>query len=86
MIEEKKRMPFRFTYEDDGMLYICIGYGEKPSGGYSITVDELMEAENAVYVNTSLIGPDNEDVKVKGTSYPNLIIRTKDIDKAVVFE
>ena len=86
MIEEKKQTPFRFTYQEEGMLYICIGYGEKPSGGYSITVDELMEAENAVYVNTNLIGPDKEDTEVGGISYPNLIIRTGDIDKAVVFE
>lgn len=86
MIEEKKVLPFRFTYQEDGMLYICIGYGKKPSGGYSITVDELMEAENAIYVDTNLIGPDKEDSKIKGISYPHLVIRTQDLDKSVVFQ
>jgi len=86
MIEGRKTEPFRFTYQDGGMLYICVGYGEKPSGGYSITVEQLMEAGNAIYVHTNLLGPTKEDTGVKGTSYPNLIICTRDIDKVVVFE
>lgn len=86
MIEEKKALPFRFTYQEEGTLYICIGYGKKPSGGYSITVEELMEADNAIYVDTNLLGPSPEDSEVKGTSYPLLIIRTRDLDKCVVFQ
>lgn len=27
VLEEKKSMPFKVTYEDDGYLYICVGYG-----------------------------------------------------------
>ena len=86
MVEEKKKNPFSFTYKEEKSLYICVGYGKKPSGGYSITVEHLAESENAVYVKTSLIGPSKEDAKIKGTSYPCLVIQTQDIDKAVVFE
>lgn len=86
MIEEKKQTPFSFTYREDKSLYICVGYGEKNSGGYSITVEYLSEAENAVYVKTNLIGPTKEEAKIQGTSYPCLVIQTEDIDKTVVFE
>lgn len=86
MIEEKKQTPFSFTYKEEKSLYICVGYGEKNSGGYSITVEHLSEAENAVYVKTNLIGPNKEDFQIQGTSYPCLVIQTEDIDKAVVFE
>lgn len=86
MIMEKKQQPFFFTYREEGQLYICVGYGEKSSGGYSITVEGLTEADNAVYVDTNLIGPGTEDTKIQGTSYPCLVIRTKDIDKAVVYD
>lgn len=29
MIEEKKTKPFYLTFQDQGFLYICIGYGEQ---------------------------------------------------------
>ena len=29
VLEEKKASPFKVTYEDEGYLYICIGYGEQ---------------------------------------------------------
>lgn len=58
VIEEKKEMPFKLTYQDNGFLYICIGYGKQEGGGYSITADQLYLTENAIYVDTTLIGPD----------------------------
>lgn len=86
LVEEKKSNPFSFTYKDERKLYICVGYGKKNSGGYSITVENLFEADNAVYVDTNLIGPTKEDTKIQGTSYPCLVVQTEDVDKAVVFE
>ena len=41
IIEEKKNTAFEITYTDNENLYICIGYGEQETGGYSIAVDEL---------------------------------------------
>lgn len=86
MLEQKKSKPFKITYQEDGKLYICIGYGRRDSGGYSITVNELFLASNAVYVDTSLMGPDKEEEKIGGTSYPYIIIQTEDMDKTVVFQ
>ena len=84
-ISEKKANPFKFTFQDGGYLYICIGYGEQQSGGYSITVDELYLTENAIYVKTCLIGP-GADVPDDGVkSYPYIVIKTEYLDYAVVF-
>lgn len=84
-ISEKKMNPFKFTFQDGGYLYICIGYGEQQSGGYSITVDELYLTENAIYVKTCLIGP-GADVPDDGVkSYPYIVIKTEYLDYAVVF-
>lgn len=88
VIEEKKGNAFKVTYQDNGFLYICIGYGEQVSGGYSITVNDLYLTENAMYVDTTLIGPDPADTAVakKNTpSYPYIVIKTEFIDKPVVF-
>ena len=89
VIEEKKGSAFKVTYQDNGFLYICIGYGEQVSGGYSITVNDLYLTENAMYVDTTLIGPDPADtavVKKNMPSYPYIVIKTEFIDKPVVFD
>ena len=36
VLEEKKSKSFKVTYEDEGYLYICVGYGEQKTSGYSI--------------------------------------------------
>lgn len=86
VVAEKKNLPFKFTFQDGGYLYICIGYGEQESGGYSITVEDLYLTENAVYVKTRLLGP-AADVPIDGVkSYPYIVIKTEYLDYAVVFE
>ena len=40
-IEEREEQPFKYTYDDQGELFIAVGYGEQPTSGYSIEVKEL---------------------------------------------
>lgn len=61
VIEEKKEKEFKLTYQDNGFLYICVGYGRQETGGYSITVNDLYLTGNSIYVDTNLIGPDPEN-------------------------
>lgn len=86
IIEEKKAQEFKVTYVDGEYLYICIGYGEQKSGGYSITVKELYLTENAVYVDTNLLGPSAQEGKKEGKSYPYIVIKCENVDKTVVFD
>ena len=86
MIEEKKQEPFKFTYTDQENLYLCIGYGEQATGGYSITVNELYLMENAIYVHTNLLGPSPKEKENPAVSYPYVVIKTENLDKNVVFE
>ena len=89
VIEEKKNSAFKVTYQDNGFLYICVGYGEQVSGGYSITVNALYLTENAIYADTTLLGPDPADPaadKKKAPSCPYIVLKTEFVDKPVVFE
>ena len=86
VIEEKKEKEFKLTYQDNGFLYICVGYGRQPTGGYSISVTELYETENAVYVHTNLLGPSAGENKAESPSYPYIVVKLEKTDKAVVFE
>lgn len=85
IIEERKKEPFKLTYSDADALYICIGYGEQKTGGYSITVDELYLTDSAIYVETTLLGPGEQSAK-KEPSYPYIVIKTEALDENVVCE
>ena len=84
-IEQKKADAFKITFEDRGFLYICVGYGTQETGGYSISLNALYETANAVYVDTNLIGPAQEEKRNQVESYPYIVIKTEFIDKPVVF-
>lgn len=86
IIEEKKAQPFKLTYSDNEYLYICIGYGEQPTGGYSIAVNELYLTDSAIHVNTQLLGPDSDQKSNKVPSYPFIVIKTEFLDQTVIFD
>ena len=86
MIEEKKASPFKITFQDQGFLYICVGYGTQQTGGYSIAVNALYETANAVYIDTNLIGPSPEEKSKPVASYPYVVVKTEFSQKPVVFE
>jgi len=85
-LEERKSEPFKVTFADSGYIYICVGYGEQERGGHSIGVKELYLTDNAIYVDTILTGPDSEESKGSGKSYPYIVIKTEYRDESVVFE
>ena len=86
IVEGKKENAFKLTYADEGYLYICTGYGKQDSGGYSITVDSLYETDNAIYVNTNLLGPKAGSASGNSPSYPYIVIKVEFRDKTVVFD
>lgn len=86
MIEQKKEEPFKFTYEDGQYLYICVGYGKQETGGYSITVNDLYLTENAIYVDTNLLGPAADTEKIAAKTYPYVVLKTEYLDRNVVFD
>ena len=47
---------------DSVLLISLFSAGEQPSSGYSIAVEDLYLTENAVYVDTELLGPDGTEL------------------------
>lgn len=86
IIDEKKEEPFKLSYSNKDNLYIVVGYGKQNSGGYSIAVDELYLTSNAIYIDTNLIGPTQDDMVAQGVTYPYVVVKLEFIDKSVVFE
>lgn len=84
-IDEKKKEDFKITYQSDGWLYIARGYGIQTSGGYSITVKEVSLADNGVYFDSELIGPNPGEAVNKLATYPFVVVKLEDTGASVIF-
>ena len=84
-ISERKENEFQITYKDGEYMYIAIGYGVQDTGGYSVNIKELYVAQNAIYINSSLIGPRENDLVLKAKSYPYVVVKLENRDMNVVF-
>ena len=86
ILEEKKAAPFQITYTDNTNLYICIGYGEQKTGGYSIAVNELYLTDSNIVIDTSLLGPKPSEKENPQPSYPYIVVKTEYLEQTVTFE
>lgn len=85
-IDSKKQEEFRLTFRDKDYLYLCMGYGEKETGGYSIRVEELYLTDSSIVFDTTLLGPKHtKENKMKEASYPYIVIKMEYIDATVIF-
>lgn len=85
LIEEKKEEPFQMTYSDGNYKYIVVGYGKQEGGGYSIQVNQVYDTENTICVQTTLLGPEEDEIQTGEPSYPYIVIKIENLDKTVVF-
>lgn len=80
IIAEKSKNAFQISYTIGEELYIAIGYGEQPSGGYSITVNEFYETVDKIIVDTTLIGPNTAQNVTDNPTMPYVVIKTENIE------
>lgn len=85
-IEKKKKEVFQLTYEDGGYLYLIVGYGEQPSTGYSITIEDLYETEHYINIKTGIMGPSKTEKVQEISTYPYIVVKIQNSDKKVVFK
>lgn len=84
LIEEKKAEVFQLTFKSGNDLYLFKGYGQQMSGGYSIQVMDLSESKNAVFFETKLMGPSDEN-RGGEPSYPYIGVKLEYVNKPVQF-
>ena len=76
----------KLTYVDQGKRYIVIGYGKQNSGGYSIYIKDFYKTDNALYVDTCLMGPKEKKEAQETVSYPVMVLRISEMGLPVVFQ
>ncbi len=85
VIKEKKSEPFKLTYTAEDALYLAQGYGEQPSGGYSIAVEALFQAKEGICFKTTLIGPAADEKVTTAVTYPYIVIKLQKMETDVHF-
>lgn len=85
-VAEEKKEPFKFSTSEGDYLYIAIGYGEQPTGGYSIQVEELYRAKDCIVVETKLVGPSEEDAVVTILTYPYIVIKIENVELPICYK
>ena len=85
IIDEKKQNSLRLTYTTKDYIYIVAGYGTQSTSGYSIKVNEVYLGQNAIYINTNLIGPSKGEEVNENATYPYIVIKIEKRDDPVVF-
>ena len=85
-IDQKKTGEMKNAFTTEEYLYIVVGYGEQKTSGYSIAVEELYLGKNAIYINTSLIGPSKDEKVNNAPTYPYIVIKTQKRTEPVVFQ
>lgn len=87
IIAEKNAEAFQISYTLGEDLYIAIGYGEQPSGGYSISVNAFYETQDTLVIDTTLIGPGKAENVTKTPTRPYIVVKTRNIaDKMIEFK
>lgn len=86
LINDKKATEMKITMDDGEVKYIVAGYGTQKTGGYSISVDELYLTDNAIHINTTLIGPAKGEPVLEAESFPYVVLQMGYLDKSVIFE
>lgn len=86
MIDAKKENQLKLTYATNEYLYIVAGYGTQETSGYSIRLDKLYMGENAIYIKTSLIGPQKNENVTKIKTFPYIVVKIEHREEPVIFE
>ena len=87
IIETRKEEEIKLTYVDGKERYIIVGYGKQNTGGYSIYIKDIYATENALYVDTCLLGPQKKTSKKKEVpSYPVIVLQITEMGLPVVFK
>lgn len=80
---EENNQKSGISYIKDGKYtYAIVGAGEKPTGGYSISIDEVFySSEDSIVINATVTPPGKDMNVIMVLTYPSILIR---IDSAAV--
>lgn len=86
IIESHKKEEIKMTFEAEDGRYLVRGYGEQPTGGYSISADLVELGKDGLHVITTLIPPSQDQNPAQEPSYPCIVLKVANEEQEVIFE
>lgn len=86
MLLELDRSPVWHTMVQDDMMYIYIGWGEKPTGGYNVEVSEVNKRSGELIVTATFRAPTPGQMVIQMITHPFDLIAIEKKDAQVRIE
>lgn len=64
--------------------FIILNMGEKPTGGYAITVDSVVETENSIVIKVKEINPEPGAMLMQSITYPYTVVKINSKKEIIV--
>lgn len=58
------------TYELEGVLYLLVTYGEKPTGGYDVEITDIETREDQIVATVEFTEPGEDEMVTQALTYP----------------
>ena len=71
------------NFEEEMILAVFMGY--YPTGGYSVSIENIIEKEERLIVEKKVVTPGPDDMVTNAITHPFHIVKTKKTDKEIVF-
>ncbi len=84
-IEENKYGFGGHTHVYDDQLYILATYGERPTGGYSVEITEIVEKEDQLEVSVHYTAPEEGEPVTQAITYPYDLVIVEETELPVDF-
>ncbi len=69
----------------NGLLYILVTYGEKPTGGYIVEIDELEKQNDTLVVTAEFTEPGEDEMVTQAITYPYDLAVVEETELSVEF-
>ncbi len=73
------------TYELEGVLYLLVTYGERPTGGYDVEITDIAVQDDRVVVTADFTEPAEDEMVTQALTYPYDLAMIEDPDLPVEF-
>ena len=86
VIQTHKQNEIKMSYKLEDSYYIIRGYGQQKTGGYSISVNACVLAEDGIHVDFSLLGPQTDEAIANEPSFPCIVLKLAYREVPVIFD
>lgn len=70
----------------DDLMYLLVTYGEKPTGGYAVDIQQVVESEEEIIVKVAFTQPGEDDIVTQAITHPYDLFAMQPTEKPVVYE